>query len=52
MLTAEKWLGRRDSTPCFGQLEDSLAAKCSAIGVPANFSPSRRAKSNTELRGR
>ena len=36
----------------FGQFQDSLAEKCSAIGVPANFSPSRREKSNSELRGR
>jgi hypothetical protein len=32
--------------------EGSLAAKCSAMGVPANFSRSRRAKSSSEVRGR
>jgi len=32
--------------------DDSLAAKCSAIGVPANFSASKRAKSNSDVRGR
>jgi uncharacterized protein len=33
-------------------LEDSLAAKCSAIGVPANFSRSSREKNSSELSGR
>ena len=32
--------------------QDSLARKCSPMGVPANFSPSRREKSSSELRGR
>ena len=36
----------------FRQFQDSLAEKCSAIGVPANFSLSRREKNNSELRGR
>src|SRR5258706_2610116 len=36
----------------FSHLEDSLAAKCSAMGVPANFSRSRREKSSRELSGR
>ena len=36
----------------FDPLEDSPAMKCSAIGVPANLSPSRRAKSNSDVRGR
>jgi hypothetical protein len=34
------------------KFQDSLAAKCSAIGVPANLSPSKREKSSSELRGR
>jgi len=32
--------------------QDSLVRKYSAKGVPANFSPSRRDKSSSELRGR
>ena len=32
--------------------QDALVRKCSAMGVPANFSPSRRAKSNSDVRGR
>src|SRR5258705_8185765 len=39
-------------SPYFDWLEDSLAAKCSAMGVPANFSRSRREKSSRELSGR
>jgi hypothetical protein len=35
-----------------GPFQDSLAAKCLAMGVPANFSASRRAKKTRELRGR
>jgi len=34
------------------QFQDSLAAKCSPIAVPANFSLSRRAKYTTVVRGR
>jgi len=33
-------------------VQGSLARKCLARGVPANFSPSKREMSSTELRGR
>ena len=33
-------------------VQGSLARKCLARGVPANFSPSKRETSSTELRGR
>jgi hypothetical protein len=32
--------------------QDSLAAKCSPYGVSASFSPTRRERSSSELRGR
>jgi uncharacterized membrane protein len=35
-----------------GQLDDSLAAKCSAMGLPANFSRSKREKSKSDRSGR
>lgn len=38
--------------PKVREFQDSLAAKCSAMGVPANFSANRRAKYTTVLRGR
>jgi hypothetical protein len=54
--TVEEVFRRRrvvsERTRCFGQREDSLSPKCSAIGVPANFSRSKRAKTTTELKGR
>ena len=43
---------REVSNTWVGPFHDSLAAKCSAMGVPANFSPNRREKSSSELRGR
>jgi hypothetical protein len=38
--------------PKVRKFQDLLEAKCSAMGVPANFSANRRAKYTTVVRGR
>jgi len=41
-----------NATASFGRLRSSIAAKWSAIGVPANLSLRRLANRSSELRGR